>query len=407
MNKLVKYSTAALLAAGLFGMSTQTANAANGYQRLTHNAYAYNYNGQRANKKIYRKGSKVKVIGSIELNGKKYNIINGNIYIKTSNFAKRRSRSSLTGGYETSLVRNSYVYNSNGKRIKGMKLRKGHNVTYYGRPVRINGKKYVQIGDNQYVRSSNVLLAYDGPISSTTNNHTNSNNTSTSNPNTTNNSQQNTASNSSSSSNSTNTANSAPTTNGSNNQSSNTGSNQTTTNSELPTEDDYKALDALLDKAASADDADEGASSYATRKPFEDATSKGWDCMNNYMLSKSIPTTYTKADLQKMMSDIETAMKNLDGYGKEENMPVITVEESMQGRKIDLTPEVRQQVLSFVNKWRGSTDAKFVDNDENIQYTDPNGKVQKSGLWGFAREKDVQNFPWLHKDSNKTTNSSK
>lgn len=108
-----------------------------------------------------------------------------------------------------------------------------------------------------------------------------------------------------------------------------------------------------------------------------------------------------------MISDIETTMKNLDGYGKEENMPVIVVEESMQGRKIDLTPEVRQQVLSFVNKWRGSTDAKFVDNDENIQYTDPNGKVQKSGLWGFAREKDVQNFPWSHKDSNKTTNSSK
>ncbi|NRO60680.1 S-layer protein [Lactobacillus helveticus] len=407
MNKLVKYSTAALLAAGLFGMSTQTANAANGYQRLTHNAYAYNYNGQRANKKIYRKGSNVKVIGSIELNGKKYNIINGNIYIKTSNFAKRRSRSSLTGGYETSLVRNSYVYNSNGKRIKGMKLCKGHNVTYYGRPVRINGKKYVQIGDNQYVRSSNVLLAYDGPISSTTNNHTNSSNTSTSNPNTTNNSQQNTASNSSSSSNSTNTANSAPTTNGSNNQSSNTGSNQTTTNSELPTEDDYKALDALLDKAASADDADEGASSYATRKLFEDATSKGWDCMNNYMLSKSIPTTYTKADLQKMMSDIETAMKNLDGYGKEENMPVITVEESMQGRKMDLTPEVRQQVLSFVNKWKGSTDAKFVDNDENIQYTDPDGKVQKSGLWSFARQKDVQNFPWSHNNSNKNTGLNK
>ena len=409
MNKLVKYSVATLLATGLFGMSTQTTSATTNYQRLTHNAYAYNYNGQRANHKLYKKGSKVKVIGSITLNGKKYNIISGNVYIKASNFKKARTNANadLCDGYETSLIRNSYVYNSKGQRIRGMKLRKGHNVTYYDRPVRINGKKYVQIGDNQYVRSSNVLLAYDGPISSTTNNHTNSNNTSTSNPNTTNNSQQNTASNSSSSSNSTNTANSAPTTNGSNNQSSNTGSNQTTTNSELPTEDDYKALDALLDKAASADDADEGASSYATRKPFEDATSKGWDCMNNYMLSKSIPTTYTKADLQKMMSDIETTMKNLDGYGKEENMPVIVVEESMQGRKIDLTPEVRQQVLSFVNKWRGSTDAKFVDNDENIQYTDPNGKVQKSGLWGFAREKDVQNFPWSHKDSNKTTNSSK
>ena len=66
MNKLVKYSTAALLTAGLFGMNTQTTNAATSHRRLTHNAYAYNYNGQRANKKLYRKGSRVKVIGTIE-----------------------------------------------------------------------------------------------------------------------------------------------------------------------------------------------------------------------------------------------------------------------------------------------------------------------------------------------------
>lgn len=402
MKRFYKYAAFAVIAASLMGAG-QTANAATGYQRLTHNAYAYNYNGQRANKKLYRKGSKVKVIGSIELNGKKYNIISGNIYIKASNF-KRRSSSALTGSYETSLVRNSYVYNAQGKRIKGMKLRKGHSVTYYGRPVRINGKKYVQIGDNQYIRSNNVLLAYDGPISSNSSNHrTNSN---TSSQNTTSNTQQNTANNSSSSTNSSNTANNSSST--ANVSSSTNSSNQTTSNSELPTEDDYKALDALLHKSDTADEQDEGASSYATRKPFEDATRKGWDCMNNYMLSKSIPTTYTKADLQKMMSDIETTMKNLDGYGKEENRPVVTVEESMQGRKIDLTPEVKQQVLDFVNKWKGSTDAKFVNNDQEITYTDPeDGKTCKGDLWEFAREKDIQNFPWSHKDANKTTNSSK
>ena len=226
MNKLVKYSTAALLTAGLFGMNTQTTNAATSYRRLTHNAYAYNYNGQRANKKLYRKGSRVKVIGTIELNGKKYNIISGNIYIKTSNFAKHRNSSALTNGYETSLVRNSYVYNAQGQRIKGMKLRKGRSVTYYGKPVRINGKKYVQIDDNQYIRSNNVLLAYDGPINSNTNKRINSNNTSTSNSSTSTNSQQNTT-NSSSSSTTSNTANSSSSaTNGSNSQSSNTNSNQ-------------------------------------------------------------------------------------------------------------------------------------------------------------------------------------
>lgn len=410
MNKLVKYSVATLLATGLFGMSTQTTSATTNYQRLTHNAYAYNYNGQRANHKLYKKGSKVKVIGSITLNGKKYNIISGNVYIKASNFKKARTNANadLCDGYETSLIRNSYVYNSKGQRIRGMKLRKGHNVTYYDRPVRINGKKYVQIGDNQYVRSSNVLLSYDGPINSNTNNRINSNNKSTSNPNTTNNSQQNATSNSSSSSNSTNTANSIPTINGSNNQSSNTGSNQTTTSSELPTEDDYKALDALLHKSDTADEQDEGTSSYATRKPFEDATRKGWDCMNNYILSKSIPTTYTKADLQKMMSDIETTMKNLDGFDEDANKPVITVERTLQGIKIDLIPEVKQQVIDFVNKWQGSTDAKFVNNDEDIAYTDPeDGHKHRIDLWECARQKNVDNYPWSHKDSDKTTNSSK
>ena len=177
MNKLVKYSAAALFAAGLFGMSTQTAHAATGYQRLTHNAYAYNVKGQRANKKLYRKGSRVRVIGSITLNGKKYNIISGNVYIKASNFRKARANANadLGEGYETSLIRNSYVYNSKGQRIKGMKLRKGHSVTYYGQPVRIRGKKYVLIGANQYVRSCNVLLSYDGPTGSDSLNHTHHN----------------------------------------------------------------------------------------------------------------------------------------------------------------------------------------------------------------------------------------
>ena len=67
MNKLVKCSAAALLAASLFGFGGQFVNAATGYQRLTHNAYAYTYNGKSANAKLYKKGSKVKVIGSIKL----------------------------------------------------------------------------------------------------------------------------------------------------------------------------------------------------------------------------------------------------------------------------------------------------------------------------------------------------
>ena len=145
MNKLVKCSAAALLAASLFGFGGQSVNAATGYQRLTHNAYAYTYNGKSANAKLYKKGSKVKVIGSIKLKGKKYNIISGNVYINASNFAKRRSRNVLGDGYETQLLHNSYVYNAKGQRIKGTKLRKGHSVTCYGNPIRIHGKSMFKL----------------------------------------------------------------------------------------------------------------------------------------------------------------------------------------------------------------------------------------------------------------------
>ena len=67
------------------------------------------------------------------------------------------------------MLHNAYIYNSKGKRVRGKKLLKNHDITYYGKVLMIKGKKYVQIGDNQYVRSSNVLLAYDGPISSNSN----------------------------------------------------------------------------------------------------------------------------------------------------------------------------------------------------------------------------------------------
>ena len=78
-------------------------------------------------------------------------------------------------GYETHLLHNYYVYNAKGQRIKGTKLRKGHSVTCYGNPIRIHGKKYVQIGNGQFVRSSNVLLSYNGPTGSDSLNHTHHN----------------------------------------------------------------------------------------------------------------------------------------------------------------------------------------------------------------------------------------
>lgn len=387
MNKLVKYSMAALLAIGLFSLNNQTVNAATGYRRLTHNAYAYNIKGQRANKKLYRKGSKVRVIGSIELNGKKYNIISGNVYIKASNF-KRRNSSALSNGYETSLLRNSYVYNTQGQRIR-TKLHKGHSVTYYGRPVRINGKKYVQIGKEQYVRASNVLLSYNGPTDSDSLNHTH-HNTANNTPsrNTTTNTQQNTA-NSSLSNTTSNTANSSTSTaNGSTNNSSsntsssnqssntnqsgnNTDSSGNTDNGPLATKDDYEQLSRILQKLEfiNTDDA-----TWVKRKPLEAATSKAEDYLANRQTEPA-----TVADIKKVISDINTAADNLDGDAENKKKPTLTVELSTRDntRKTDWTPEAEKQVLTIANELYGTDDARFIEGTDNksIGLTDGDGVV--------------------------------
>lgn len=393
MNKLVKYSAAALFAAGLFGMSTQTAHAATGYQRLTHNAYAYNVKGQRANKKLYRKGSRVRVIGSITLNGKKYNIISGNVYIKASNFRKARANANadLGEGYETSLIRNSYVYNSKGQRIKGMKLRKGHSVTYYGQPVRIRGKKYVLIGANQYVRSCNVLLSYDGPTGSDSLNHTHHNAaTSTPKRNSSNNSTSTGALSSSSAngskqSNSSNsTTNSSSSSSSSKSDTSKTDSNKKDTNKkdsnkQTPSKSDSKTSSKSTDnkgtkddtkntgaKATSADyealsdaiiksqEADKWFASYPKQKALDDATNNGRQYLTFHNTFGQ--NDYSTKEIQDAIAAINTAINNLDSDAVRAEIPQVTVKNGVW----DWTPDKIQQALDVVNKIYGSKDAHIV-----------------------------------------------
>lgn len=417
MNKLVKYSTAALLTAGLFGMNTQTTNAATGYQRLTHNAYAYNYNGQRANKKLYRKGSKVKVIGSIELNGKKYNIISGNVYIKASNFKKARTNASddLGDGYETSLLRNSYVYNRKGQRIKGMKLHKNHSITYYGQPVRIRGKKYVLIGENQYVRSSNVLLSYDGPTGSNSMNHTH-HNTATSTPKRNSSTSNSTLSNTSSSSsaNSSNTSSNDSTTNSSSSSSSSKSdlskkdtnkedaNKQNSSNSDPKTpskstdnkdsKDSSKNTDAkatsadyeaLTDAIVKSQDADQWFASYSKRKALDDATNKGYDYLTFHNLFKN---DYSAKEIQAAITAINTAEKNLDGNAERAKLPQVAVKSGAW----DWTDDEKQQALNVANEIWGSKDAHIVEGVNGysitrIALTDPNGTIRSYPLNQYGK----------------------
>lgn len=372
MNKLVKCSAAALLAASLFGFGGQFVNAATGYQRLTHNAYAYTYNGKSANAKLYKKGSKVKVIGSIKLKGKKYNIISGNVYIKASNFAKRRSRNVLGDGYETQLLHNSYVYNAKGQRIKGTKLRKGHSVTCYGNPIRIHGKKYVQIGNGQFVRSSNVLLSYNGPTGSDSLNHTHHN--ASSNTSSTNKGNSTTNKSTSGSSTTDKKDQSKPDTgkkdsdkkDQSKSDSKTPSKSGDTKNSDkpnkvdLPTQADYNALsDAII----MARRAGYQMSSYAKKKIYDSAMEKA----NYYIEFRDYSgNNISGADVRKVTSDLNAAVAGLDWKKEIAKFPTITVEIDKNGkRKWNWTPKAEQQVLKVVNEIYGSTDAHFLHKDPN------------------------------------------
>lgn len=372
MNKLVKCSAAALLAASLFGFGGQFVNAATGYQRLTHNAYAYTYNGKSANAKLYKKGSKVKVIGSIKLKGKKYNIISGNVYIKASNFAKRRSRNVLGDGYETQLLHNSYVYNAKGQRIKGTKLRKGHSVTCYGNPIRIHGKKYVQIGNGQFVRSSNVLLSYNGPTGSDSLNHTHHN--ASSNTSSTNKGNSTTNKSTSGSSTTDKKDQSKPDTgkkdsdkkDQSKSDSKTPSKSGDTKNSDkpnkvdLPTQADYNALsDAII----MARRAGYQMSSYAKKKIYDSAMEKA----NYYIEFRDYSgNNISGADVRKVTSDLNAAVASLDWKKEIAKFPTITVEIDKNGkRKWNWTPKAEQQVLKVVNEIYGSTDAHFLHKDPN------------------------------------------
>lgn len=385
MKKIYKYYAAALVAASLFGLNAQTANASTGYQRLTHNAYAYNYNGKRANHKLYRKGSRVNVIGSIILNGKKYNIIAGNLYIKAVNFNSKKfsAITDLSDGYETTLLHNAYIYNSKGQRVRGKKLLKNHDITYYGKVLKIKGKKYVQIGDNQYVRSSNVLLAYDGPISSDSPNKA-QNSTSKQN-NTSNNVKQNsakidsrtntTSSNNSSSSkpdvNSSNKQNNQSTNANQNSNKTNTPTNQTP-NTNWATDADYNELSQAIQKAdvlkSVAYD-----STFDKQKAYLNAMQQAEYCS----LDRSSATIkHSSTEVQNIISNLNNAVANLDGRAIKAKMPKVTILGKLDGTEEYIwNPTTKQQALDIANQIHGSTDAHFINNTQ-IGLTDGDGYVQ-------------------------------
>lgn len=162
-NVLVSLSVATLLSVGAVGVNevngvannTNVVQAAVKNGKLTHNAYIYKSNGNRYGKKVLKKGKTVKILGTKKIYGKKYYRIGKNQYVKVANFAKKVSKANAVGG-QYYLTHNAYVYNAEGKRIKGADtLKKNHIFTVVGTKT-INGESYLSLGNGQYVKAANA-----------------------------------------------------------------------------------------------------------------------------------------------------------------------------------------------------------------------------------------------------------
>lgn len=176
-NILVSLAGLALLSVGLVqNNNVQAATVRTGRNAyLSHNAYIYNAKGQKLSSDSVKNGTSFKVLAIKKIHGKKYIQIGKNEFIKMSNFTKSSTKTSADAS--TVLVgKNSYVYNAKGRRV-GKKMVKHGKVVPILSTVTIKGKKYVQIGRNQFIRFNNVDwdTGADNATSSVTKNTSNDN----------------------------------------------------------------------------------------------------------------------------------------------------------------------------------------------------------------------------------------
>ena len=149
--------------------------------KFKRNAYRYNKNGKRIGTGYITKGSTYYSKGAYRIHGKKYHKLDTkrNIYIKDGNLSIRRLTNQVT------LKHNAYIYNIHGRRINRQKLYKGVSYFIYGSRY-INGKKYYQIGAQEYIKASNASAPFstygqssNNDVDNTTNNSNVSNNSAT------------------------------------------------------------------------------------------------------------------------------------------------------------------------------------------------------------------------------------
>lgn len=120
---------------------------------LTKNAYVYDKDGKRiASAKTLKTGTTIKYFSTKTIAGKSYYYLGSGKYVKTAN-TKKVSTPKVRS---IALIKNAYVYDKNGKRIKNVKtLKKGTKIKYVG-TKEIDGTNYYDLGNNQYVKAANV-----------------------------------------------------------------------------------------------------------------------------------------------------------------------------------------------------------------------------------------------------------
>lgn len=111
---------------------------------VMHTAHVYNKAGKRTGKTV-KAYKRVTVLGGVvTINNKKFYRIGNDKYIKLAN----------VDGTPRTLKHTSYVYKSNGKKVKRMKLKKGAKIATYG-SKKIKNKKFYKINKNRYVKVKN------------------------------------------------------------------------------------------------------------------------------------------------------------------------------------------------------------------------------------------------------------
>ena len=106
----------------------------------------YDQNGSPIKGFTLEPGLTIETYGVETINNQKFYKLGQNIFANATDIE----------GNKKKIVRNSYVYNKKGKRVRKLLVKKGKAVRVYGNPIKIKKKLYYVIDKNQYIKVNNI-----------------------------------------------------------------------------------------------------------------------------------------------------------------------------------------------------------------------------------------------------------